>query len=212
MISFKRSDIPAAPFLACVSGGIDSISGAALLAKRGFNFSIIHVNNRLIPQDDEAAQKVNDFAKFLNKKLYLIESSEVYSCGSVEAHCRDERYRAIQLVAKQYGYSDALTFHHLGDAVESYFINFMKGYPEYQPIPPVTHYPNVTIRRPFLGNEKQEFQDYAMKNNLEEFITEDELNLDMSLQRNWVRNVILPLIKERTNLNKVVRKKFLLKK
>jgi tRNA(Ile)-lysidine synthase TilS/MesJ len=92
--------------------------------------------------------------------------------------------------------------------VESYFLNFLKGTPEYIPIQFYCKYPEVTIFRPFLLNKKIDFIQYLEANHLSQYATEDELNSDLTLMRNWSRNVVLPTIsKKYKGLHKVVFKK-----
>jgi hypothetical protein len=50
---------------------------------------------------------------------------------------------------------------------------------------------------------------FLKRNDLTKFIAEDPLNLDLTRRRNWIRMVLLPMIKEKTNVEKVVKKKYL---
>jgi tRNA(Ile)-lysidine synthase TilS/MesJ len=87
-------------------------------------------------------------------------------------------------------------------------MNFLKGHGEFVPMQYMCKYPNATIVRPFLLNKKIDFIKYANDNNLMKFVTEDELNLDLSLTRNWTRNEVLPIIEKKyKGLSTVVFKK-----
>jgi tRNA(Ile)-lysidine synthase TilS/MesJ len=65
------------------------------------------------------------------------------------------------------------------------------------------------VIRPFILNSKDEINNFLKRNDLTKFIAEDPLNLDLTRRRNWIRMVLLPQIKEKTNVEKVVKKKYL---
>jgi hypothetical protein len=116
--------------------------------------------------------------------------------------------KEVTKFAKENNINYICTAHHLDDCVESYFMNFLKGHPEYAPIQYFCKYPEATVFRPFLLNKKSEFISFAKKSECIEFSTEDELNSDLSLMRNWTRQCILPVIEKKyKGLHKVVFKK-----
>ena len=98
--------------------------------------------------------------------------------------------------------------HHLDDCVESYLMNCFNGVPEYVPIPFRTSWGDVEVVRPFLLTGKEDFRGYVERHGLMRYVTEDELNGDLSLRRNWVRNCLRPMVETRyVGLSKVVKKK-----
>ena len=130
--------------------------------------------------------------------------------GSLEAYCREKRYRFFDSMSFNKP-ANILLSHHLGDATEQYLMNCMKGCPEHKPIHEVVKRDSgTTILRPFITSWSSTTHNYCMENDLEEFIVPDPLNQDMSKTRNWVRNMVLPTIQERFGLEKVVLKKFYL--
>jgi tRNA(Ile)-lysidine synthase len=208
MITFNKKYFPNQKFLLALSGGSDSLAACHFLKKKGFDFQAVHVNNQFIPQDDDIAEKVTRFCYKNEIPLNVIVATEKYVKGSKEDFCRRVRYKHLQ----EYAYSQKLEFlctvHHLDDCVESYFLNFLKGCPEYVPISFFCKYPQVTIFRPFLLNKKRDFISYLQDNHLQEHVLEDPLNEDLSLMRNWTRKKILPEIEKKyKGLPKVVFKK-----
>lgn len=97
--------------------------------------------------------------------------------------------------------------HHLNDAVESYFMNFLKGCPEHTPIPKETSIGDSKLIRPFLRTKKNSFVELACKHDLFRYVVEDETNAHNEYRRNWTRNEVLPKLKP-FGLEKIVRKKF----
>lgn len=210
MIKFNRKDIPD-KFLLAISGGVDSTAIAHLLSRKQYDFSLIHINNKLVSSDGLAAAKIEKLAKYLDKQLYLVEASGPYQSKSKEQWARNERLLGFELVCKQYNFKHIVTAHGLHDMVSGYLINVLRGCPEFAPLPKQSIFESFNIIRPFINADKDSLIKYAKINDLNKFITYDELNDDISLQRNWVRLKLLPLIQERTNLSTVVRKKFLIK-
>jgi tRNA(Ile)-lysidine synthase len=208
MLQYNKKYFPNQKFILALSGGTDSIAIAHFLKQKGFIFIAIHVNNKFIPQDDEVSQKVKSFCVDHKIVCEVLTTKEKYEKGSKEDFCRKIRYDLLRRFAKKYNYNYICTAHHLDDCVESYFLNFLKGTPEYIPIQFYCKYPEVTIFRPFLLNKKIDFIQYLEANHLSQYATEDELNSDLTLMRNWSRNVVLPTIsKKYKGLHKVVFKK-----
>ena len=208
MFPFNKSYFPKQKFVFALSGGIDSIAACHFLKKGNYDFIAAHFNHKFIPQDDEIAESVIRFCYKNEIPLFVIDSNKKYESGSKEDFCRKERYAALGNFVEKNGLEILVTAHHLDDCVESYFLNFLKGCPEYVPINYSCKYPNFLVVRPFLLNKKVDFGQYVMYHGLEEFVMEDELNGDLSLMRNWTRNVVLPTIEQKyKGLSKVVFKK-----
>jgi tRNA(Ile)-lysidine synthase len=208
MLQYNKKYFPNQKFILALSGGNDSIAVAHFLKQKEFDFIAVHVNNKFIPQDDDTAKKVKSFCEKQSILYTILISKEKYNKGSKEDFCRKVRYDLLRSFAKKHNYDFICTAHHLDDCVESYFLNFLKGTPEYIPIQFYCKYPEVTVFRPFLLNKKIDFIQYLESNNLSQYATEDELNSDLTLMRNWSRNVILPMIEKKyKGLHKVVFKK-----
>lgn len=202
MIKYLGNLLNDNPLYIGLSGGVDSIAGCFYLKNKGIKFKAAHLNSKIIPQDDEAEQKV---IQFCNKyQIELITKSDLakYSKGSIEDFARKQRHSFFSELGGQ-----VILCHHLDDAVESYIWNMLRGHPDYMPIPLKSEFDGYLVARPFLLNKKEDLVIYAKKHNLEEFITEDLLNQDLTLNRNWIRNSLVKEINSRNyNLHKVVSK------
>jgi tRNA(Ile)-lysidine synthase TilS/MesJ len=98
----------------------------------------------------------------------------------------------------------------LDDCAESYLLNCIRGKEGFLPIPFHTELSNGScINRPFLFNRKKELMAYAERNNLLQYVVEDETNLQVrGSRRNLLRNNILPILeKENVGLTTIVKKK-----
>ena len=208
MIQYNKSYFPNNKFIFALSGGIDSVAACHFLKKKNFDFIAVHVNNKFIEQDDLIAADVQRFCYKEEIPLYTIVAEERYDKGSKEDFCRNVRYKALKEYAAAQKIDFICTAHHLDDCVESYFLNFLKGCPEFVPIQFFCKYPEVTVFRPFLLNKKVDFAKYITDSGLVEYLREDELNSDLTLMRNWTRKVVLPVIdKKYKGLHKVIFKK-----
>ena len=208
MLQFNKTYFPKSKFIFALSGGSDSIVACHFLHKKGFDFHAVHVNNKFIPQDDEISEKVENFCDDRLIPYTILKASEKYVKGSKEDFCRNVRYSLLRNYAEKQGFDFICTAHHLDDCVESYFLNFLKGTPEYVPIQFYCKYPEVSIFRPFLLNKKLDFVEYLEYHDLTKFVMEDDMNNDLKLMRNWTRKVVLPMIDAKyAGLQKVVFKK-----
>ena len=208
MKNFKKTYFPKSKFAFAISGGADSLAACHFLNRGKMDFVAVHFNNKFIPQDDTTAIHVEKFCKQNKIPYVILECNKTYKKGSKEDFCRKARYDAIGEYCRKTKIKYVVTAHHLNDCVESYFMNFLKGTPEYIPIPYICKYEKFTVVRPFLLNKKLDFTEYLAYNNLTKLVVEDEMNKDMTLMRNWTRNKVLPIIEEKyKGLYKVVFKK-----
>lgn len=209
MITVKQQYIPREPFTFMVSGGLDSICAAHWL-KVHFrkDFNLLHFNHMVQPINDDMYGAVWQFAidfkfgaRFIERDL---EVTPAFSDTS-EKGLREWRHYHLQGLGGNF-----ISGHHLNDCVESYLANCLKGCPENTPIPWFTTFQQgFTIYHPFLLTTKQDFILYAKENNLQKYIVEDPTNHDLSNNRSWMRNNLIPILDERqVGLEKVVKKKF----
>lgn len=198
MIHFNKK-LGKIDYFAC-SGGVDSITLLHFLSRGKNKPCVVHFNHHLLPEDDSFEHIVGKFCEKLKLKFYVQHCVEKYNTGSVEEWCRKVRYEFLYSLS-----GNVATGHHLGDAVESYLFNCIRGNPDYLPMPLKTK----NIIRPFMLTEKDSIVTYAEKHRLGEYIVEDPLNQDIRKTRNWIRSIIAPEIKKRFNLDTVVRKMYL---
>ena len=196
-LAFK---LPKDILVAC-SGGVDSIVAAYYLRQR-YNVTLYHFNHGT-PLANKMEEGVSRFAEYFKFPIIIRRTNKELK---TENEFRQERIKLYEN-----GKYNVVTAHHLDDAVESYFLNFTKGHLWRIPMKPVTNIGGSTIFHPFLTTPKQDFVNHAKKHDLVRWVVEDESNHDPSFcRRNWVRNAILPILKDKhIGLSTIVRKQYI---
>lgn len=182
-------------FLLAVSGGKDSCVMAHLFFEAGLSFDMAHCNFNLRGEDS------------IRDKNFVIQLSLKYkvkcfttdfdtlkiqknSGQSVEMVARNLRYEWFEEIGENYDY--IVTAHHANDNAETVMLNLIRG----TGLKGMTGIPakNGKIIRPLLSFTADEIIDYTKINNLE--YCEDYTNKENNYQRNKIRNLILPQLKE----------------
>jgi tRNA(Ile)-lysidine synthase len=177
-----------------LSGGADSTALLLFMQKLNPNVTAIHVNHNL-----RGAESLRDenFCKNLcetlgiklkvvsvNVKAYSDETGK-----SVEESARILRYKAIENITD--GKAPVFTAHNADDNAETVLYHLIRGsgITGLCGIPPV----RGNIYRPFLSVKRSEILEYLKEQN-QDFIV-DSSNFDNSYTRNYIRNNIIPLLK-----------------
>lgn len=184
-------------YLFAFSGGVDSLSTMMYFRQLGYNFIAVHINHKMIKEDDDIAKQAQSICKTVNIQLITyINDVITRDSTSKEANARNIRINSFKKVAEWEDLDSFIISHHLGDVCESYLMNCFNGTPEYCPIPWITNFQTFNIIRPFLLTTKKEIIEYSNKNNLTQWVYEDPMNNDLKCKRNHVRKKIIPTIKE----------------
>jgi tRNA(Ile)-lysidine synthase len=177
-----------------LSGGADST--ALLLFARSLckTIAAIHVNHNL--RGEESLRDEN-FCKRLCEKLGIelkVVSVNVRAYAeevgkSVEETARILRYKAIENITG--GKAPVFTAHNADDNAETVLYNLIRG----SGITGLCGIPAVrgNIYRPFLSVKRSEILEYLAEQN-QDFIV-DSSNFDDTYTRNYIRNNIIPLLK-----------------
>jgi tRNA(Ile)-lysidine synthase TilS/MesJ len=188
------------------SGGVDSLVVAHHLRQHGVG--LFHVNHNVICDDKEIAHRAAKLGGSINMAFHewTNHDTEVGKGESIEAVCHEIRHRAFKETGGVF-----IVCHHLDDAVESYFLNWLRGHIDHVPLNPIVQLsPNAVLCRPFLLTRRDDITRYAVNHGLLDKVVKDPLNEDCSKTRNWARKVVLPVIADRyRGLPKVVAKKVL---
>lgn len=192
--------------LVALSGGPDSVFLLHLLFKYKKRFQIdigaLHINHRIRGVDAKNDQvfcerlckkmKVKSFSKNKNVKAFASKNSL-----SLEEAGRKIRYLELKNTAQKYGYNKIATAHNSGDNAETILLNLIKG----TGIGGISGIPieRGNIIRPILCLKKADILSYLNESGLNYRI--DKSNLSNDYERNFIRNNILPLIKENLNPN-----------
>ena len=182
-------------YLLAVSGGKDSCVMAHLFFSAGLSFDMAHCNFSLRGEDSIRDKNfVIQLSEKYKVKCYTIDFDTLEiqknSGKSVEMVARELRYDWFEEIGKTYDY--IVTAHHANDNAETIFINIIRG----TGLKGLTGIPakNGKIIRPLLTFSAEEITDYATYNHLD--YCEDYTNKENNYQRNKIRNLILPQLKE----------------
>lgn len=184
-----------------VSGGADSMCLLNLLNdyKKVFNFDFYaaHINHGI--RNDEALRDENfvkDFCeakkiKFLSAKIDTLMHAKLFS-KSIEQSARDLRYDMLYKLMKEIGANKLFVAHHKDDQAETVLMHIFRGCSlngakgmQKQ---------NGVIYRPLLTVQRAEIEKYNKHNSVK--CVEDSSNSDVKYVRNYIRNKIIPELKE----------------
>lgn len=184
------------------SGGVDSqvlLHALAWLKQKKLlnnNITVCHVNHGL----SDNAERWQNFAKQECAKLsvnLIVKKVDVRSTPqqSLEALARDARYDALKSLSdKKYL---VLTGHHSDDQSETFLLALKRGagLKGLSAMAVQTQLGKHLLVRPLLNISRQEIEDYA--NEFQLTWVEDESNLDTCFDRNFIRQQIMPRLRER---------------
>jgi tRNA(Ile)-lysidine synthase len=190
--------------LVALSGGADSVFLLSFLLKFKNKFKIkisaFHLNHKL--RGKSAAEDEKFCSEFCTKQRveFISVAKDVKSYAkktklSVEEAGRQIRYAELDKAAKKNGCNKIVTAHNASDNVETVFLNFIKG----AGIRGLSGIPvrRNNIIRPILCLSAGEIRKYLKENKIP--FRFDESNLDSSYERNFLRNEIIPKLKQKLN-------------
>jgi tRNA(Ile)-lysidine synthase len=194
--------------VAGVSGGPDSsyLLHKNLLGKKGARVVAGHVNYGLRGTDSEEDQKlVEETARNFGfeKDIFQVRPESGTAGGGktrkrlpagFEKDARESRYRFLMDLAVKVGADRIVMAHTADDQVETILMRVFEG----AGIGGLKGIPRETgdgIVRPILDVWKEDILKYLKKRKIPYRI--DRSNFDTRFERNWVRNVLLPLLVKR---------------
>lgn len=196
--------VPGDRVVAALSGGADSVSlllALQSLARDGkFSVAACHVNHGI---RKEGALRDEVFCRNLCRELSIplfVERVDIphilqENPGSVEELARRERYRVLEELCRREGFTKIATAHTLSDNAETVLLNLCRGT---SPdglcgIPPV----RGRVIRPLYQVSRRQVEEYLAVQG-QDFVT-DETNFETDYDRNFIRQEILPRLKQRLN-------------
>ena len=193
MIKFIKVFPKNEKFFLSLSMGVDSVAAFHYLLSKEYKFVPVHFNHNLRSQNDIMEKKFFDLCKKFN--INGKAGSKLgfnYGVCITEADCRNARLNFYKSLG-----GNIVTAHHLNDWVESYLLNCLRGKPHHKPFELISEFSEFKIIHPFLLSRKKDFFEYVSRNGLKEFVEEDETNfLVKGSRRNWVRNKLIPDMKD----------------
>jgi tRNA(Ile)-lysidine synthase len=171
---------------------------AALAAQRleGLRVRALHVNHGIHPNAVMWSRHCRALARRLGVPLRVLKTQVVRSPGvSLEAAARDARYA---LLAAELGPGECLlTGHHEDDQLETVLLQLFRGagLAGLAAMPQSTSFAAGWLARPLLSVTRAELEEWAREAGLS--WVEDDTNADETLDRNYLRRQVLPLIRRR---------------
>ncbi|MCD6090048.1 MAG: tRNA lysidine(34) synthetase TilS [Bacteroidales bacterium] len=181
--------------LLAVSGGIDSMVMCHLFAQTDFSFGIAHCNFALRGKESDGdALFVEALAKQYNIPFYLHNcDASAYAKKqkiSIQMAARDLRFAWFRELCEKEDYAVYATAHHADDAIETYFINQLRGtgIAGMHGLLPK----NGKLIHPLLFTTRKEIDSYVEQNKLS--YREDSSNKSVKYLRNSLRHNVLPVL------------------
>ncbi|MBN2237882.1 MAG: tRNA lysidine(34) synthetase TilS, partial [Bacteroidales bacterium] len=188
---------PKQKVLLAVSGGMDSVFMCHLFAQAEIRFGIAHCNFGLRAEESNGdAQFVEELAKKLRVPFHL-KSCETKSYAkahdlSIQMAARELRFAWFEELSAQENYIVYATAHHIDDAIETYFINQLRGtgIAGLHGLKPK----NGKLIHPLLFVNRKEIESYLKMHQIS--YREDSSNKSIKYLRNSLRHQLLPILEE----------------
>lgn len=182
--------------LLAVSGGRDSVVLTDLVGHARIPFAVAHCNFHLRPDEcDRDEAFVRSLAQRWGAECHVAQFDTLAFAAdrhlSVEEAARRLRYDFFEQVRSQNGYSCIATAHHRDDAIETFFINLLRGtgLAGLQGIP----LRNGHVVRPLLPFGRDEIDSYVRRNRLT--YVDDSTNSQTLFLRNRIRHQLVPMLR-----------------
>ena len=186
-----REKLEGKKLILAVSGGVDSrvlleVTSRLIVPELLAVFHLDHGSRKSSTKDFEFVQKICSEKKirFYGGKLSKIPDS------NKEAFWRQAREQAANKAKEEFGADRVLTAHHATDLAETIIFRLVKGSGM------LGLSPFYLATKPFWNVPKLELEIYASKHGIEH--VEDETNDDISIQRNLIRQRVLPELRKIT--------------
>lgn len=189
-------------FYIAYSGGLDShvllhaIASVFQQQNRIAQVRAIHINHGWSSNATQWSQHCQHTCEALGITCEVLNLTLPIKNGeSLEAMARTARYAAFAdfITADNY----LLTAHQQDDQTETLFLQLFRGagIKGLACMPSITAFANGYHLRPLLSFSRADLLHYALKENLNWI--EDESNMNLRFDRNYVRHSLLPIIKQR---------------
>ena len=187
-----------ARYIIAFSGGLDSsvLLHNIVHLKEKKPIIAIHVNHQISEYSEEWENYCRDVAKSYGVDIFVERVTiDRNSPDGIECEMRNKRYEAIRKYIQK---DDCLmTGHHRDDQAETLLLSMLRGSSEdgLLGIKPIQNFYEALLLRPLLNFSRKDLQVYAEQNDLKWI--EDPSNKDNSIDRNFLRNDILPRLENR---------------
>ena len=191
----ELAELPSGLMIAAVSGGGDSLALLYLLRDLGREVVVAHFDHQLRPQSKAEADFVLEVAQELGYPCE-IGSAPVAKIAqakkqNLEATARELRYAFLYQVAQKYRAQAILTAHTREDNSETLLLQLVRGSGRGLGIAAR----QGLVIRPLLAVSRAELRAYLSQKGIS--WQEDPSNQDLSYDRNYLRQAVLPALRSR---------------
>lgn len=178
--------------LITVSGGIDSMVLLYLLKVSGNKIEVLHVDHNTRNNISHHDAKFIEQYCCVNKVPFHLKTF-VHTQGNFQNEARLFRIAESKKILKASNLDLIATAHHYDDLIEGFFLAATRG----SGLRGLTGFKAIdgNFIKPFLTFKKQEIVEFAKTMNIP--FVEDESNASINYSRNFVRNEIIPLLRNR---------------
>lgn len=186
--------LPPGAALVAVSGGPDSLALLDLLthspAAGGLALQVAHIDHGIHPDSAGVAESVRAAAAGYHLPAHVVRLE--LGPDATETRAREARYAALFRLASGQGARLILTGHHQDDQVETILMRLLKGSGPAGLAGMATRRGRVV--RPLLPFRRDELAGFLHEKGVSGW--EDPANLSPRHLRSWIRNALLPILKE----------------
>lgn len=184
-----------APIIVAVSGGADSVALLTVLHNLRYDCVVAHCNFHLRGEEsDRDEQFVRQFAERMGVPIEVTHFDvPAYASQhkiSTEMACRDLRYAWFAELRVQYEAQAVAVAHHNDDAIETFFLNAIRG-SGVQGLAAIKPRSGDVVR-PLLGLSRADIEDYLGQLGYDYVV--DSTNSENDFKRNKIRNMVLPML------------------
>ena len=183
--------------LAAVSGGRDSVVLAELLHRGGYRFEIANCNFHLRGEESNRDEQfVRRLAEQYGVPCHVTQfDTDAYASEkkiSIEMAARELRYEWFEQVRQERGLDLIAVAHHRDDAIETFFINLLRGAGLSGLCGMKAE--NGKVVRPMLHISREEIDRFIADEHLD--YVDDCTNTSDLYLRNRIRHQLIPLMRE----------------
>jgi len=201
--NFQALSRPPTVWLA-YSGGLDShvlvhsLAGVRHVSDTCLTPSVkvVHINHNISPNSDMWEQHCRKVCENLNLPFYALSISlDLKSGESLEEQARNLRYAKLSSLMEDGDF--LLTAHHQNDQAETFLLQLLRGagVKGLSAMPECKKFGNGFQARPFLNCTREMLHEYAKHHELQWI--DDESNLKTEFTRNYIRQELSPILKQR---------------
>jgi tRNA(Ile)-lysidine synthase len=180
-----------------LSGGLDSCVLLHSLSALNLPVTLhaLHINHQISPNANAWQAHCADLCARLNIAFTVVKVDVKNSGRGIEDAAREARYAVFEQHIKRGDY--LLTAHHADDQAETLLLRLMRGTGPRGLAAMAQQRPlgQGILFRPLLNFSRAELENYARAQDLS--WVNDESNADDHYDRNYLRNQVIPLLRER---------------